>query len=46
MYAGVLQPVARRRSRRSLFRRRRTIVIDLRGLRRIGHPSPEMRTIS
>ena len=40
MYAGVLQPVARRRSRRSLFRRRRAIVIDLRGLRRAGQRSP------
>jgi hypothetical protein len=28
---SVLQPVSRRRSRRSLFRRRRATVIDLRG---------------
>jgi hypothetical protein len=46
MYVGVLQPVARRRSRRSFFRRRRAIVIDLRGLRRGGQRPPEMRTVS
>jgi hypothetical protein len=46
MYAGVLQPVTKRRTRRSLFRRRRAIVIDLRGLRGAGRRLPEMRTHS
>jgi hypothetical protein len=46
MYAGVLQPVTKRRARRSLFRRRRAIVIDLRGLGGTGRRLPEMRTHS
>jgi hypothetical protein len=46
MHVGILQPVARRRSRRSLFRRRRAVVIDLRGLGRAGGRSREIRTVS